>query len=456
MTTEQELEKQKKKKSLGNEKLAEVSDRDQLESIIWNDKTKEILAEIYEIWDQIERKHNLELKPKVKELEYEIVQNIHKHGLGDNKLVLSMVGDIVLKKITRDGRDQTLSLRMLVKNSLDKDHLRIELSNLSSWNVQDLPEECSIFAHEVLSGPAALKGKFPEHFGKRNFQEIAQQFHDSIERVEELAERYGIPLPYQRDKLQDEDKDKVRLRIADLSQQEIIRLVQEKIRKQLLGIIDDDESALESIEKYNYVSEDFETGRNSIFTKEAKRWLERPLKDRKWQRDWGEWCDILENYHEQGGTFASSKSAVDSTLIDPKTDKPIQRKITKEQIDATHDEYLNIMRFMISNLRYGGKFGRSEDRRNTLDKTEVYEITVNGQKTGEKYIEVEVYKFTHEQLKPLDEGFNPTVRSILDEMRSLIHERPELEEDFINFREKERAFRATRAIELNPVLSDKA
>lgn len=437
--------------------------REELEKIVWNEKTKKVLNEIYDICDDLNKRYTLELKPKIKELELEIVQSLSKLELDDNKLVMSFIGELILSKIVKDGRDRLLAigLRQLIAETLDKEHLRIVFSSLRSM---DVPEQSSVFTEQVLSGPIALKGKFPEHFGVRNFQEIAQQYHDSLNRIEKQAKQYGIPLPYVVNSLPDEKKEKIRLHPASISADEKIRLAEVKGIKQLIQLKNQDDSEIESLKDYHFVSEDFDTETELMLIREAIHSTRKPCSDDKWQRDWEEWCDILENYHEQGGTYASSKSAVDSTIIDEKTGKPRQRKITKEQIDASHDEYLNEMRFMITNIRKGGMFGRGGsfrklregETKNILDKIAFYETKIDGVPTGEKHIEVDKFMLLKEHLAPQEDRFNPTVRAIIDEMRLLINENPELKQRYKEFREKERAFRATRAIELHEILSEAA
>jgi hypothetical protein len=427
-----------------------------------DEQIEAVVKEVYDIWDNIEER-KVELRSKIKQWEFMLDEKMTLLGQDWAK---KEICTIICKRIDKDAHPNYEELRMLVVNHVDKEHLRtVELSSLRSVESTDLPEECSIWTNRVLDGSVALRGKYPEHFGRRNFQDIAQCYHDDLNRLEKLAKQYGIPLPYVIESLPDEKKEKIRLKGADLSTQEKIRLAQKKSLKQWNQRRNKDDSLIESLtDKYNFVSEDFNTETENIFTEEALNSLYKPLSDDKWQRDWGEWCDILENYHEQGGTYASSKSAVDSTLIDEKTGKPKQRKITKEQIDASHDEYLNEMRFMVTNLRKGGMFGRGGRFRkekdgeinNILDKIGFYEVAIDGVKTGEKYIEVDKFILLKEHFAPGQNRFNPIVRAIIDEMRALIKENPEIEALFKRFREKERAYRATRAIELHEILSEAA
>lgn len=414
----------------------------QIEEVIWDSEAKRVLNEVYDIWDQIQRKETLELKPKIKELELTIHNNIVKHGLGDNKLVVSMVCSIICRRMERDGKDERL--RIMVVKTVEREHLLIELSNLRSVPGTDLPEECSIFANEVLSGPITLKGKFPEHFGVRNFQEIAQEFHDGLNRIEKLADEYGIPLPYHSEDLPNDRAPSIRLKAADIPEDEKIRLAQKKSRDQWINSQTSAEDRVKSIIEYNYVSGHFQTEQSNIFTKEALTMLEKPLVDKKWQRDWGEWCDILWNYYELGGTYASSKSTVDSATIDEKTGKPIRRRITKEQIDAKHVSYINEMRYMITHLKPNNKLHGIIAGKD-IDKLEFYKDPT----TGEKFIRIEKFKLSKPQT-------DSQYKLIINEMRQLIKDNPGIESLYKRFREKERAYRASRSIELHDVLSEAA
>ena len=59
-----------------------------------------------------------------------------------------------------------------------------------------------------------------------------------------------------------------------------------------------------------------------------------PYSDRKWQRDWLQWCDIIDNRYEHTSAYAASKSKVNiARIVNKKTGKPEQRAITKEHID---------------------------------------------------------------------------------------------------------------------------
>lgn len=80
--------------------------------------------------------------------------------------------------------------------------------------------------------------------------------------------------------------------------------------------------------------------------------LTKPVTDKKWQRTWLGWIDILRDYKSGGGTFASGRSLVPTGEIDLKTGKPIMRPITKEQIDATYVAKLNHMAFCCKNIPY--------------------------------------------------------------------------------------------------------
>jgi hypothetical protein len=80
--------------------------------------------------------------------------------------------------------------------------------------------------------------------------------------------------------------------------------------------------------------------------------MTKPISDKKWQRTWLGWIEILRNYKQGGGTFASGRSAIPSGEYDLKTGRPIYRPITKEQIDATYVSKLNHMDFVCKNIPF--------------------------------------------------------------------------------------------------------
>lgn len=437
MTTEQELLERNRKKKI------KPSD--------FGPEVEKLYREVRDMWQDNDLQRQT-IKQKVNEIALRIKEFLDKNGIKDK--------DREICNIICDWYEVDLSLQKHIERVLPDDFKRsFDRTTINSPNVYFT--ECFIKSKRFIEYLEELKNENPYKFGRGGAQDIADLLKKVKDKIEDWADEAGVPLPYQNTGPKDEKKRKIQLRPSEISNDELIRIAEHTGTKQLDKLEDKLANSRESLEDYHYVSDNFDTEEEIVFRLEALDWLLRPITDDKWQRDWFEWCNILENYHLQGGTYASSKSAVDSTLIDPKTGNFIRRKITKEQIDATHDEYLNQMRYMITNLRRGGKFGRQEDdSRNTLDHTVVVEIEkeIDGEwvKTGEKELSVVKYEFTHEQLKPQDEGFNPTVRSILDEMRLVIKENSWVDGLFQRFREKERAFRATRAIELNPVLSDKA
>lgn len=362
-----------------------------------------------------------------------------------------------------DPEDQN-RLSMLISNALDNEFktTALELSSLRSLNVSDLPVECYIQFVKIMEAFKILKMVYPEGVSIPGFQDLAQELYDNKNRLEKLAVRYGIPLPYEKKDLPGEKKPSIRLEPESIPDDEKLQLAQNKKVSHWNEIRD---AAFDRMIRlgpnmitkgkqftgYNYISRDLVIVNDTIFRKEAFILLDRPLQDMKWQRDWGDWSDILEDYHDQGGTYASSKSAVDTDIINEKTGKPLQRKITKEQIDAKHDPYLNAMCFMVRQLKPNNKILGNAGRRE-MDKIQYYE----DQKTHEKFVKIEKYKLTHEQLKPNYEHFNPLVRSIIDEFRQLINYRPDEEDDYREFRSFERKKRARRSVDLHDVLSEAA
>lgn len=438
MTTEQELQSQKKRRK----------------EIILDEALKVLRKEIRNLWDD-RNNNDRTLKQKINEAAQRLKLRILEEG-GSNEDIKTIC--VIIMDWYDTGGDEGLGhyIEEVLPSEFKREYNRTTINHS-----EQRFKECAVKSKSFIEFLEKLRNENPYRFGRGGAQDIAQLLYTVKNKIEDWADEAGVPLPYQNTGPKDEKRRKVQLRAAEVTTDEWIRAAEVSAIRKLDALQKKMGSLKESIEVYHFISKNHDTEEENVFRDEALDWLLKPITDDKWQRDWWEWCEILNNYHEQGGTYASSKSAVDSTLVDPKTGNPIQRKITKEQIDASHDEYLNLMCFMVRNLGQGGKFGRQqEDEKNELDNTVVEEVEeeINGTwvKIGEKELKVIRYEFTHEQLKPLDEGFNPTVRSIITEMKILIKANSWVDAKFQRFREEERANRATRAIELNPVLSDKA
>lgn len=336
--------------------------------------------------------------------------------------------------------------------------------HLDYSDVKTIPESEAYF-NQLKQAADLLKKPLPEYLTREQVAQLRDDADDITQEVSEICEAHKIAT-IERNKFNElEENEKTANKHKDKIQQEKSKLSpHQKLQKmwgqEVLELRDKYDRIAEGILTDNYVSPNSVLLEQLILKHNAYNSLLRPLTDRKFQRDWWEWCKILEDYHDQGGTYASSKSAVFVADIFTKAGKPEQRKITKEQIDATHDEYLNEMRFIVANLGLGGKFGRQKpDSINTLDKISEHDNIdpKTGKKISGTHLEVDKYMFTHEQLKPLDDGFNPTVRSIIDEMRIVIQQhRPDINDLFTNYQDNERGYRAKRAFYMHDKLSDKA
>lgn len=102
-----------------------------------------------------------------------------------------------------------------------------------------------------------------------------------------------------------------------------------------------------------------------------------PYVDRKWQADWFDWCDIIQNYYEQHGSYASGKSAVDITSsVESKKGKTgfkTKRKITKTNIDKQRYKLPRKMCFVNMTLQPLIPINEPEDSNIiTLDQQKVY------------------------------------------------------------------------------------
>lgn len=77
----------------------------------------------------------------------------------------------------------------------------------------------------------------------------------------------------------------------------------------------------------------------------------RPYVDDKYRRDWIQWRDIIIKKLSVSATNASKESGIECAYsVDPKTGRPIIRKVTKEQIDSMYVENWNYLIDLINQL----------------------------------------------------------------------------------------------------------
>ena len=75
-----------------------------------------------------------------------------------------------------------------------------------------------------------------------------------------------------------------------------------------------------------------------------------PSTDERHQRHWLDIAQIVQNYNDHGGTAASSKSKIDTYIINKKTGSPVRRAITKEHIDNNKEKWVDDFKFMVENI----------------------------------------------------------------------------------------------------------
>jgi hypothetical protein len=400
-----------------------------------NEQREIVVRETYDIWDhKIETEGHLTVKIRQwASIEKEIMVQT------GNEWAINQICTNICKRIQKEGNRNNLVT--YICHTLDDEFkdTALEKSSLRSLIADSaLPIEVLTTANEFIETLERIKTSYPEFVGRGGFQDIAQLIHDSKNRIEKLAEQYRIPLPYEKDKLDEEDDEKTGLDPAGMPRDEQVIFYRDRYAEELENSSKDYDDLRESVLVRNYVSDNPRVGEKLTLGVKAYRLLKKPYVDKKWQRDWLEWCDIIQNYYEQGGTYASSKSAVNiAESVNPKTGKPFQRKITKEQIDAVHVKYLNQMRFMLK--MFASAIVKSKV---VLDVT--YGIGPNG-----KYKEIRGSPLTEEQLKIVHPH-------ILEGMRYLIGNMKYIEGLSENYKDKEEGFRAKRADDLHDVLSEAA
>jgi hypothetical protein len=298
--------------------------------------------EILRLWNEREN-NDISLREHIRKLADQLVESGIKENLVSTEIIRMFGASGTQNRLQRYIAD---TLEGKYKRKYSRDEI------VRSGTISVI-EECSIELQKQIEVLDKIQKQDPEDVGRRGFQEIAQRIKDSKDRIEKIADLYNIPLPYISSHLPTNEEDPIGQEDAPLPEdQEIINL-RYVLCKEIKALQDDLEKIEIGIRVKNYVSDNKQTLQEYILGVKSLRALIKPVTDRKWGQDMLGWCDIIENYYDQSGTFSATKSAVDvADLVNPKTGKAIQRKLTKEQIDAVHPQLLNNMRFIIKNIPF--------------------------------------------------------------------------------------------------------
>lgn len=316
--------------------MSETVNKERLDQEIKATKNK-----ILELWNEREN-NDISLREHIRKLAYQLEET---REYENNRISTEIIKMFSASK----------PLQVYISETLDQKYKRKyeRLEIVSSSTLTNNIEECSIEAERLIEVLLKIKNVNPEDIGRREFQEVAQLVHDSKNRIERISDLYNIPLPYTIGRLPNDKEPPIGEDDAELSRDEKVLKFRAILIEEFKGLVDDLLKIQAGIEIKNYVSDEPKTLEEYILGVKSLRAIIKPVTDRKWGHDLLGWCDIIENYYEQGGTYAATKSAVDAAdLINPRTGKVVQRKITKEQIDAVHPKLLKNMRFIVNNFKF--------------------------------------------------------------------------------------------------------
>ena len=304
-----------------------------------NEQIKATKNEILRLWNEREN-NDISLREQIRKLASQLEET--------REYETTKISSVIIKMF-----DANKELGIYIAHTLEarykRKYPREEILSGDRYSI----EECSILLEQEIAILKLVQSQYPEDIGRRGFQEIAQLVHDSKNRIEKMADLYGIPLPYTTNRLPNEKGDTEEEENAPLSKDEKVLKFKAILLEEFDDLIKDLVKVRDGIDSKNYLSDDPKTIEEYILGVKSLRAMIKPVVDRKWGHDLLGWCDIIENYYEQGGTYAATKSAVDAAdLINPRTGKVVQRKITKEQIDAVHPKLLKNMRFIINNFKF--------------------------------------------------------------------------------------------------------
>ncbi len=402
------------------------TEKQEQKTIIFNKNVETLRKEIIELWEKREL-GDISLREKIRTLAYEIEQT----GIPTNKVSSTMIrmfkANIILGEYIAHTLDKKYKRQYTIQEILSGDRI-ISI------------EECSIVAKQLRDAVELAKQLGPEELGRREFQDIAEAAHELDHKCQDKAETYGISLSFQKASLGEGSKDNiVSLEAAPPPDDERVRVHAAHYVETLEGLRDDLLDMIEDIKERNYVAKDYLVEEQRNVGAIATRLLFNPHQDKKWQRFWREWVDILRVYYDHGGTKASSFSGVDVTgEINKKTGKPEVRRVTKEQIDAKYLPYLNLMRFMV--LQHNPY---------ALPTGPLTNVKYGVDMDSGKVVIREGRELTKEQLRVL----HPF---ILDAMSKLLDNWTWIKNDAEAYKQTEEGYRAGRAFNLHDKLSNSA
>jgi len=398
--------------------------------IIVLDKDLEVLRkEIPEVWQDKENNEKT-LKQKINEAALRLEEQFV--SANESLKIYTICATICGWYAENEG------LRQYIVHSLPDKFKRHYDSNTINVSQDTFPEALlnSETFVEILQD---LRNTDPYSFDRRGVQEIAQLVYNIKDKIEDWAEDAKVPLPYQNKSMGEEAEDeKTSLKAAiETTEGKILRLI-DLDKKEEQNAISCSNKLIHHVSEMHYVSDNPAVLEKVILGRRAFNLLTQPYDDEKWQRTWLEWCDIIEVYFEQGGTRASGFSAVDiAGVINEKTGLPKQRKVTKEQIDAKYIPYLNDMRLMILHFPNNITAPKVKDIQYGVDLISGKTIIKKGALLTKEQCEV-LYPHIIEGMRALVKGFTFIFG---------LHQ---------NYKDKEEGYRALRAYELNPKLSDAA
>jgi hypothetical protein len=201
----------------------------------------------------------------------------------------------------------------------------------------------------------------------RGNQEAAEFLEKLQIKLEEWSKTTGNPLDIRKRKigLKDDSSssssggtNKKTLESApSLETEELQRLSKEYI-EQLKSIGDMFHTIAKRAQSHNFTLRTKSGLLQSIRQLEAVRYWIEPYYDAKWQHDYPQWINIYKTYWKYGGSrsAAAVKSAIPVTdvVLDPKTGHIQLRKLTKQEIEAKHDDILSRMAYMCTWLPING------------------------------------------------------------------------------------------------------
>lgn len=260
-----------------------------------------------------------------------IIKELKKEGLGPAQYnyVYEVLEDDKFKRgYSKDGRHLT-DANFSVEKPSEENEIVVNRANQFLEELDEIMKTQDAFVtRDNIKTIYDKVDKLHNYLDKKcDENHIARRNHsiDDIEKQQEqITLKNGIPTPEELEYLKEIAKENYR------KIRQIFRIREEKL----------DTNSPQTVEDWIRL----------INGQEAFILMFEPMVNERYQRHWLDIAQIAQNYNDYGGTAASSKSKVDTYIINKRTGKPVRRAVTKEHIDNNKEKWIEDIKFMVEHI----------------------------------------------------------------------------------------------------------